>query len=59
LAHVPDVQIMAQAREYYAAHEEQLIAQAIETVRNDPQLRTLAEREARERAKRRKREELF
>ena len=41
---------MAQAMEYLRNHLE-LLDQAAETIRNDPKLRTLAEREERERAR--------
>ena len=47
--------IMEEANEYLKAHPE-LVAQAIETVRKVPQLRTLAEGEARDRARKRKQE---
>ena len=47
--------IMEEANEYLKAHPE-LVAQAIETVRKVPQLRTLAECEARDRARKRMQE---
>jgi hypothetical protein len=47
--------IMEEAKEYLKAHPE-LVQQAIETVRKAPQLRTLAEREARDRVRKRKQE---
>jgi hypothetical protein len=50
VSHIPYAQIMAQAMEYLRNHLE-LLDQAAETIRNDPKLRTLAEREERERAR--------
>jgi hypothetical protein len=50
VSHIPYADISAQARDYLAAHPE-LVDQAAETVRNNPKLRTLAEREERERAR--------
>jgi hypothetical protein len=47
--------IIEEARAYLRDHPE-LVQQAIETVRKVPQLRTLAEREARDRARKRKQE---
>jgi hypothetical protein len=47
--------IMQEADEYLKSHPE-LVQQAIDRVRNDPRFRTLAEKEARDRARKRKRE---
>jgi radical SAM superfamily enzyme YgiQ (UPF0313 family) len=47
VSHIPQADIMARARAYLADHPE-LLYQAAETVRNDPELRTLAERQERD-----------
>jgi hypothetical protein len=52
LAHIEHRIIVAAANDYLRDHPE-LIAQAAETVRKVPQLRTLAEREERERRRNR------
>ena len=54
LTYVPPRDIVAQAMEYLRNHPE-LLDQCAETVRNDPKLRTLAEREERERWRKYKR----
>jgi hypothetical protein len=41
--------IIEQARAYLAAHQEELLAQAVERVQRDPKLRKIAEQEERER----------
>jgi len=46
--HVPLAELHGEARAYLASHPE-LLAEAAEIVRNNPQLRTLAEREERRR----------
>ena len=45
---VPYVRILAMMSEYKAAHQEELLAQAMERVSRDPKLRAMAEREQRE-----------
>jgi len=47
LSHVEPREVREAAHRYLAAHPE-LLAQAAETVRNDPRLRTLAERQERQ-----------
>jgi hypothetical protein len=47
VSHIPQADIMAWARAYLADHPK-LLYQAAETVRNDPELRTLAERQERD-----------
>jgi hypothetical protein len=46
--HVPYVRILALMQAYKAAHQEELLAQAMERVSRDPKLRAMAERELRE-----------
>jgi hypothetical protein len=48
-SHIEMRRIVAEANSYIEAHRDELLDQAAETVRNVPGLRTLAEREARER----------
>jgi hypothetical protein len=55
VSHTPLRIIMEEANAYLREHPE-LIEQTIERVRNVPQFRTLAEREARDRARKRKQE---
>ena len=53
---LPDVdhkEIMTLANDYLAAHPAELIAEAAETVRTNPKLRTLVERQARQLARNR------
>jgi hypothetical protein len=47
--HIPYVRILALMQAYKAAHQEELLAQAMERVSRDPKLRKMAEREERER----------
>ena len=54
VSHVRYADINAQTRDYLTAHPE-LLDRAAETVRNDPELRTLAERQERDNGRMRQR----
>ena len=47
--HIEPAELRQAAEAYLAVHRAELIERATETVRNDPQLRTLAERHERKR----------
>jgi hypothetical protein len=49
VVHVPYAKILVMMQAYKAAHQEELLAQAMERVSRDPKLRAMAEREERER----------
>ena len=47
--HVPYAEVSALMQAYQAAHQEELLAQAMEAVRTNPRLRAMAEKEERQR----------
>jgi hypothetical protein len=49
VVHIPYVRILALMQAYKAAHQEELLAQAMERVSRSPELRAMAEREERQR----------
>jgi hypothetical protein len=54
VAHVPYAEINVLMQAYKAAHQEELLAQAMERVSRDPTLRAIADREERERERQRR-----